>query len=45
MMTVYLTALMDCGSRYVLSWEVSVTMDDDFCVKDLKSNLAQTSDT
>ena len=30
---VYLTAVMDWASRYVLSWEVSVTMDDDFCVR------------
>jgi len=37
---VYQTALMDCGSLYMLSWEVYVTMDADFCVKDLKSNLA-----
>ena len=27
---VYLTAIMDWHSRYVLSWEVSVTMDEDF---------------
>ena len=36
---VYLTAVMDWSSRYVLSWEVSVTMDDDFCVNALKSAL------
>ena len=30
---------MDWGSRYVPSWEVSVTMDDDFCVNALKSAL------
>ena len=36
---VYLTAVMDWASRYVLSWEVSVTMDDDFCVNTLKSDL------
>jgi len=35
----YLTAVMDWASRYVLSWEVSVTMDDDFCVNALKSAL------
>ena len=29
---VYLTVVMDWYSRYVLSWEISVTMDDDFCV-------------
>jgi transposase InsO family protein len=27
---VYLTAVLDWGSRYVLSWEVSVILDDDF---------------
>ncbi|QWR78692.1 DDE-type integrase/transposase/recombinase [Candidatus Magnetomonas plexicatena] len=32
---VYLTAVMDWYSRYVLSWEVSVTMDDGFCVSSL----------
>jgi putative transposase len=30
---------MDWASRYVLSWEVSVTLDDDFCVNALKSAL------
>ena len=36
---VYLTAVMDWHSRYVLSWEVSVTMDDGFCVSALESAL------
>jgi putative transposase len=36
---VYLTAIMDWYSRYVLSWEVSVTMDDDFCVNALESAI------
>jgi putative transposase len=36
---VYLTAVMDWHSRYVLSWEVSVTMEDDFCVSALQSAL------
>jgi putative transposase len=36
---VYLTAVMDWRSRYVLSWEVSVTMDDAFCVNALKSAI------
>ena len=36
---VYLTAVMDWSSRYVLSWKISVTMDDDFCVNALKSAL------
>ena len=38
---VYLTAVMDWYSRYVLSWEVSVTMDSDFCVSALESALRQ----
>jgi len=28
----YLVAVMDWFSRYVLSWEVSVTLEADFCV-------------
>ena len=35
----YLVAVMDWHSRYVLSWEVSVTMDSDFCVSALESAL------
>lgn len=38
---VYLTAVMDWHSRYVLSWEVSVTMDDSFCVSALERALHQ----
>lgn len=34
-----MTAVMDWHSRYVLSWEISVTMDDDFCVNALKSAI------
>jgi len=33
---VYLVAVMDWYSRKVLSWEVSITMDDDFCVSALE---------
>ena len=33
---VYLTAVMDWYSRKVLSWEVSVTMDESFCVSALE---------
>jgi len=37
---VYLTAVMDWHSRFVLSWEVlSVTMNDDFCVSALTSAI------
>jgi len=35
----YLTVIMDWFSRYVLSWEVSVTMDDGFCVSALERAL------
>ena len=35
----YLTVVMDWFSRYVLSWEVSVTMDDGFCVSALERAL------
>ena len=36
---VYLTAVMDWYSRYVLAWEVSVTMESSFCVSALESAL------
>lgn len=36
---VYLTAVMDWYSRYVLSWEVSVTIDEGFCVSSLERAL------
>ncbi len=36
---VYLVAVMDWYSRYVLSWAVSVTMELDFCVTALKQAL------
>jgi putative transposase len=36
---VYLTAVMDWQSRYVLSWEVSVTMEESACVSALESAL------
>jgi len=36
---VYLTVVMDWYSRYVLSWEISVTMDDGFCVSALERAL------
>ncbi len=32
---IYLVAIMDWFSRYVLSWEVSVSMDSAFCVSAL----------
>ena len=36
---VYLTVVMDWYSRYVLAWEVSVTMEEHFCVHALESAL------
>jgi putative transposase len=38
---VYLTAVMDWYSRYVLSWEISVTMETSFCVAALDRALRQ----
>ncbi len=37
---VYLTAIMDWYSRYVLSWELSNTLDATFCVEALEKALA-----
>ena len=36
---VYLTAVMDWHSRYVLGWEISVTMEESACVSALESAL------
>jgi len=35
----YLVAVMDWFSRYVLSWEVSITLESEFCVSALKCAL------
>jgi putative transposase len=35
----YLAAVMDWFSRYVLSWEVSITLESEFCVTALKQAL------
>ena len=40
---IYLAAVMDWHSRYVLSWEVSTTLDAEFCVKALESALSLSS--
>jgi len=37
---VYLVAIMDWNSRYVLSWELSNSMESSFCVKALESAIA-----
>ncbi len=36
---IYLVAIMDWFSRYVVSWRVSITMDVDFCVEALTHAL------
>ena len=36
---VYLVAIMDWYSRRILSWEVSITMDTDFCISALESAI------
>lgn len=38
---VYLTAVIDWYSRYVLSWEVSTTLETDFCTSALNQALEQ----
>jgi putative transposase len=40
----YLTAVIDLFSRYVLSWELSNTMDAGFCVEAVESALATTTE-
>jgi putative transposase len=36
---VYVTAVMDWFSRYVLAWELSTTLDNTFCIQALKRAL------
>jgi len=36
---IYLVAIMDWFSRYVLSWEISITLETDFCVSALRRAL------
>ena len=36
---VYLTAVMDWHSRFVLSWDLSITLDAEFCVSTLEQAL------
>lgn len=38
---IYLVAVIDWYSRYVLSWEVSITLDTDFCTSALNQALEQ----
>jgi len=37
----YLVAIMDWYSRYVLSWEVSTTLDKEFCLSALEKALGR----
>lgn len=37
---IYLTAIMDWHSRYVLSWKISTTLDTQFCLDALDAALA-----
>ena len=37
----YLKAIMDWHSRYVLSWELSNTLESEFCVRVLEDALQQ----
>ena len=37
---VYLVAIMDWHSRYILSWRVSISLENDFCVDALNEALA-----
>jgi len=36
---IYLVAIMDWQSRYVLTWEVSTTLDKEFCIRALAKAL------
>ena len=38
---IYLVAIMDYYSRFVLSWQVSTTLDSQFCLDILNESLAQ----
>ncbi len=40
---IYLVAIMDWHSRYVLSWEVSTTLDAEFCIMTLERALTLSS--
>ena len=39
----YLTAILDWFSRYVVSWEISATMEKEFCMTSLRSALKRVS--
>ena len=39
----YLVAIMDWMSRYVLSWDISITLEVDFCIRALERALSITN--
>ena len=39
--TIYLVAIMDWHSRAILAWELSNTLDTDFCIRALEDALAR----
>ena len=39
---VYLTAIIDWHSRFVLDWQLSINMEADFCIETLGRVLAST---
>jgi len=36
---IYLVAIIDWYSRYILSWDVSITLENDFCISSLEEAL------
>ncbi len=38
----YLTAIIDWYSRFVLDWQLSITMEADFCIETLSRVLSST---
>jgi putative transposase len=40
---VYLMAIIDWYSRYVLNWQISTTLEADFCIETLKETLSEGS--
>ena len=38
---VYLSAVIDWHSRYVLSWRLSITLQSDFCIEALQESIAR----
>lgn len=41
---IYLMAIIDWFSRYVLDWSISITLEADFCIETLKRVLSTSSD-